>query len=197
MYLSEALTDIHGSFIGTGTVYDWPSVKESTMKHSGHDDVIKWKHFPRYWPFVKEIHRSPANSPPMARIFEGFFYLRLNKRLRKQWWGWWFETPSRSLCKIGHVFDFTSCVPAYVLLIPLLKNALLFYMSHVIVMIIRRISSKFLYLVISGVLCQKQVSMAVTSNFILHRNTVGCNDLSLPYTVGCNNLSLSCNSLLA
>ena len=28
-----------------------------------HDDVIKWKHFPRYWPFVRGIHRSPANSP--------------------------------------------------------------------------------------------------------------------------------------
>ena len=23
-----------------------------------HDDVIKWKHFPRYWPFVQGIHRS-------------------------------------------------------------------------------------------------------------------------------------------
>ena len=28
-----------------------------------HDDVIKWKHFPRYWPFVREIHRSPVNFP--------------------------------------------------------------------------------------------------------------------------------------
>ena len=28
-----------------------------------HDDVIKWKHFPRYWPFVWGIHRSPVNSP--------------------------------------------------------------------------------------------------------------------------------------
>ena len=28
-----------------------------------HDDVIKWKHFPRYWPFVRWIHRSPVNSP--------------------------------------------------------------------------------------------------------------------------------------
>ena len=28
-----------------------------------HDDVIKWKHFPRYWPFLREIHRSPVNSP--------------------------------------------------------------------------------------------------------------------------------------
>ena len=23
-----------------------------------HDDVIKWKHFPRYWPFVRGIHGS-------------------------------------------------------------------------------------------------------------------------------------------
>ena len=28
-----------------------------------HDDVIKWKHFPRYWPFVPGIHRSSGNSP--------------------------------------------------------------------------------------------------------------------------------------
>ena len=30
---------------------------------SWHDDVIKWKHFPRNWPFVREIHRSPVNFP--------------------------------------------------------------------------------------------------------------------------------------
>ena len=29
----------------------------------GHDDVMKWKHFPRYWPFLRGIHRSPVNSP--------------------------------------------------------------------------------------------------------------------------------------
>ena len=28
-----------------------------------HDDVIKWKHFPRYWPFVRGIHRWPVDSP--------------------------------------------------------------------------------------------------------------------------------------
>ena len=28
-----------------------------------YDDVIKWKYFPRYWPFVRGIHRSPVNSP--------------------------------------------------------------------------------------------------------------------------------------
>ena len=28
-----------------------------------HDDVIKWEHFPRNWPFVREIHRPPVNFP--------------------------------------------------------------------------------------------------------------------------------------
>ena len=28
-----------------------------------HDDVIKWKRFPRYCPFVRGIHRSPVNPP--------------------------------------------------------------------------------------------------------------------------------------
>ena len=31
--------------------------------HCIHDDVIKWKHWPRYWSFVWGIHRSPVNSP--------------------------------------------------------------------------------------------------------------------------------------
>ena len=30
--------------------------------HQYHEDVIKWKHFPRYWPFMRGIHRSPVNS---------------------------------------------------------------------------------------------------------------------------------------
>ena len=29
---------------------------------SKHDDVIKWKPFSRYWPFVRGIHRPPVNS---------------------------------------------------------------------------------------------------------------------------------------
>ena len=64
-----------------------------------HDDVIKWKHFPRNWPFVRGIHRSQVNSPHKGQ-WRGalvFFHLRLNKRLSKQSWGWWFETVSRPL----------------------------------------------------------------------------------------------------
>ena len=35
----------------------------------------------------------PAQRP-VARSFDVFLDLCLNKRLRKQSWGWWFETPS-------------------------------------------------------------------------------------------------------
>ena len=34
---------------------------------------------------------------PVTWSFDVFFHLRLNKRLSKQSWGWWFETPSRPL----------------------------------------------------------------------------------------------------
>ena len=43
---------------------------------------------------------SPGEFPtqrPVTRSFDVFFDLRLNKRLSKQPWGWWFETPSWSL----------------------------------------------------------------------------------------------------
>ena len=42
--------------------------RQATSQHwfrlsSSHDDVIKLKHFPRYRPFVRGIHRSPVDSP--------------------------------------------------------------------------------------------------------------------------------------
>ena len=38
-------------------------VRHAFSKTSLHDDVIKWKHFPHYWSFMRGIHRSPVNSP--------------------------------------------------------------------------------------------------------------------------------------
>ena len=37
---------------------------------SWHDDVIKWKHFPCYWPFLRRIYPSPVDFPHKG-----------------QWWG--------------------------------------------------------------------------------------------------------------
>ena len=39
------------------------SVSRNDRNDKVHDDVIKWKHFPRNWAFVRGIHRSPVNSP--------------------------------------------------------------------------------------------------------------------------------------
>ena len=37
--------------------------KTIILKRDLHDDVINWKHFPRYWPLERGIHRSRVNSP--------------------------------------------------------------------------------------------------------------------------------------
>ena len=70
-----------------------------------HDGIIKWKHFPRYWPFVWGIHRSPVNSPYKASDTElgCFFHLRPNKRLNKQLRRRWFETLSHSFWRHRNV----------------------------------------------------------------------------------------------
>ena len=39
-----------------------------------HDDVIKWKHLPHYWPFVQRIHRSPVNSPHKGQWRGGLMF---------------------------------------------------------------------------------------------------------------------------
>ena len=33
-----------------------------------HDDVIKWKHFSRYWPSVRGIHGSPVTSQHKGQL---------------------------------------------------------------------------------------------------------------------------------
>ena len=61
-----------------------------------HDGVIKWKHFPRYWPFCAGNSPVTGEFPtqrPVMQSFDIFFDLRLNKRLSKQSRVWWFETP--------------------------------------------------------------------------------------------------------
>ena len=64
----------------------------------GHDDVIKWTHFPSYWPFVREITCHlwiPLTKASDAELW--FFICALNKQLKKQTWYGWFETLSRPI----------------------------------------------------------------------------------------------------
>ena len=59
-----------------------------------HDDVIKWKHFPRYWPFVRGIHRSPVNSPHKSQWRGALIFTLICARIN----GWvnWFHLFIRS-----------------------------------------------------------------------------------------------------
>ena len=85
---------IHG---GSGDCCDYCALA------SGHNRTW-WRHQMETFSAVLAI--CAGNSPvpgefpaqrPVTRSFDVFFDLRLNKRLSKQSWGWWFETPSRSL----------------------------------------------------------------------------------------------------
>ena len=52
---------------------------------------------------------GPGEFPaqrPVTRSFDAYFDLRLNKRLSKQSWGWWSETPSSSLWRHRNIYHF-------------------------------------------------------------------------------------------
>ena len=50
---------------------------------NAHNDVIKWKYFPRYWPFERGIHRSPLDSP----FVRGIHRSPLDSPHKGQWRG--------------------------------------------------------------------------------------------------------------
>ena len=57
------LNELRGRGVAEGLKAYCTSSRKEVKSINIHDDVIKWKHFPRYWPFAREIHRSPVNSP--------------------------------------------------------------------------------------------------------------------------------------
>ena len=89
--------------------------------------VIKWKHFPYNWPFVRGFPSTwwrhqmetftallaicAGNSPvpgefptqrPLTRNFDVFFDLHPTRLLSKLMWGWRFETPLHPLWRHGN-----------------------------------------------------------------------------------------------
>ena len=87
-----------GKMIQTLSLRDWQAWSELM-----HGDIIKWKHFPRYWSFVRGIHRWPHGNSPVTGEFPSQRWVTrsfdifddLNKCLSKQYWGWLFGTLSR------------------------------------------------------------------------------------------------------
>ena len=65
-YDAPAVGVSHGWVTNPSTWFNFNNISQGRITKSSvcdHDDVIKWKKFPRYWPFVRGIHRSPVNSP--------------------------------------------------------------------------------------------------------------------------------------
>ena len=52
-----------GKFEKKSNISVQAKTKHNKAETAHHDVVIKWKHFPSYWRFVRGIHRSPVNSP--------------------------------------------------------------------------------------------------------------------------------------
>ena len=74
------------------------------MMYAHHRYFAWWRH--EMETFSALLALCAGNSPvtgefpaqmPVTRSFDVFFDLRLNKRLSKQSWGWWFETLSHPL----------------------------------------------------------------------------------------------------
>ena len=53
----------NNAFVKFSNINRIDRVNSSLNHDKKYGDVIKWKHFPRCWPFVRGIHRSPVNSP--------------------------------------------------------------------------------------------------------------------------------------
>ena len=47
--------------VTTGKIHS--KMDKESQNQEYNDDVIKWKHCPRHWPFVRGIHRPPMNCP--------------------------------------------------------------------------------------------------------------------------------------
>ena len=64
MYLTPG-SDNEGTDKWLHALYLWPGDTHPSLYFNSafHDDVIKWKQFPRHWPFVRGIHLSPVDSP--------------------------------------------------------------------------------------------------------------------------------------
>ena len=85
---------------------DWCSTLVVAMIYTTSFVMTWWRHQMETFSALLAFcaGNSPVNSPsefpaqrPVTRSFEVFFDLRPNKRLSKQSWGWWSETPSSSL----------------------------------------------------------------------------------------------------
>ena len=100
----------------------------------------------------------PRTKASDAELWFFSFDLRMNKRLRKQLWGWWFETPSSPLLRycnvVNHLLifhDITCCFTA----IPLTRQ-LVIRMTNFLVPILYELSRSIFFLLRLYDICFKR-----------------------------------------
>ena len=80
----RSLDTFYGMHLSTAVPSIFIIVQSSSRIFQLHDDVIKWKHFPRYWPFAPGGHRSPVNSPHKGQ-WRGALMFSLNWVWMNSW----------------------------------------------------------------------------------------------------------------
>ena len=110
---------------------------------------------------------------PVTRSFDVFFELRLNKRLRKQWWCWWFDTPSRPLWRHSNGCDgrgVLSCVRGA---FPIIGRMVIYYIDVVMTTIASQITSlTVVYSTVSSDADQRKHQSSASLAFVwgIHRD---------------------------
>ena len=108
---------------------DYNSTPENRCQMNTFWTTSWWRHqmetFSVLLAICAENSPVPGEFPaqrPVTRSFDVFFDLHPNKRLSKEWWGWWFETPSCPLWRhrnvlstLNNAFIITFCVGTVVI----------------------------------------------------------------------------------
>ena len=77
---------------------------------SSHDDVIQWKQFLRYWPFVGGMHRSSVNSPHKGQWSGALMFSLICAWIN----GWVNTSEAGDLRRHRAPYDITLMGPGYV-----------------------------------------------------------------------------------
>ena len=104
------LKHVNASQVMTDCFY----IASSASENSTHQfcSNVWWRHQMETFSALLAIcaGKSPVTGEfpaqrPVTRSFDVFFNLRLNKRLSKQSWGWWFETPTHPLWRHCNIYS--------------------------------------------------------------------------------------------
>ena len=82
------------NFVCVPKAWLWAYIQSFSLTFSQEVRFLRYTNYERiFW----RARETLVKQPPVTRNIDVFFDLCLKQWLSEQWWGWWFETPSRSL----------------------------------------------------------------------------------------------------